>query len=82
MFKFELNEVVKEKVTGFTGVVMCRSEYNTGCIQYGLLKQSLNKDGNIDEWIFLDETRLEATTKPSAKIKKSIGGPQQTPPTN
>ena len=80
MFKIELGTIVKDKVTGFIGVVMARTEYATGCKQYGTSKQTLNKDGGIDDWLWFDEVRLEPTTKKPLKLTVSIGGPQQTPP--
>ncbi len=55
--KFELGEVLKDKITGFEGVAMARSEYFTDCIHYGLCSTSL-KDGKPMEWEYFDETRL------------------------
>lgn len=34
--KFELGELLEDKVTGFKGTVMVRAEYFTGCVCYGL----------------------------------------------
>jgi hypothetical protein len=60
--KFKLGEILKDRVTGFTGVVMGRTEYFTGCIHYGLQATKL-KDGAIVAWEWLDEQRLDATEK-------------------
>jgi len=57
-FKYELGDILKEKVTGFTGVVMVRAEYFTGCVHYGLCAQKTDKDGKIPEWSWIDATRL------------------------
>ena len=48
-FKFELGEVLKDKITGFTGVVMGRTEYFTDCDHYGLCSQKLRNEKNPDE---------------------------------
>lgn len=79
MFKFELTEIVSDKVTRFEGVVMARTEYATGCKQYGVAKMDVNKDGGLDEWSWFDEMRLQ-TTGESLESMKDIGGPQQTAP--
>jgi len=55
--KFELGEVLKDKITGFQGVAMARTEYFTDCIHYGLCSQEL-KDGKPIDWEWIDETRL------------------------
>jgi len=79
MFKFNLSEVLRDKVTSFEGLVMARTEYATGCIQYGLAKMGLNKDGGIDDWLWFDEIRLTPKGK-HLESMKTIGGPQQTAP--
>jgi len=57
-FTYGLGDVLKEKVSGFEGVVMVRAEYSTGCIHYGLQSQKL-KDGNPQDWHWFDQSRLE-----------------------
>lgn len=56
-FKFELGEILKDKITGFKGVVMGRTEYFTDCDHYGLCSQEL-KDGKPIDWEWFDDTRL------------------------
>jgi hypothetical protein len=60
-FKFELGIEVKEIVTGFTGIIMGRSQYLTGCNQYGLLSRQLSKENTPEKWVWFDENRLQAT---------------------
>lgn len=57
-FKYEIGSTVKDKVTGFKGVVMGQSHYFTGCDHYGLLSSKLGKDSKPMEWEWFDETRL------------------------
>ena len=57
-FKFEKGEILKDKVTGFQGVVMGRTDYFTDCSHYGLCSQTLSKDGEPIGWHWFDETRL------------------------
>ncbi len=89
LFKFECGDVLKDKVSGFVGVVMTRSEYYTGCIHYGLEARKLTKDNKLADWQFLDEMRLtKVRVKPLVFKKKEgvvkgrvIGGPMPNPPT-
>jgi hypothetical protein len=79
MFKFSLHAIVKDKVTGFTGVILGRTDYATGCLQYGVLSQKLAKDGKPSEWVWFDETRLILTGKKIQPLTK-IGGPSPLAP--
>ena len=58
-FLFENGQTVKEVVTGFTGVIMGRTDYLTGCNRYGVMPVKLSKEGKRAEWEWLDETVLE-----------------------
>jgi len=84
-FKFEIGAVLKDVITQFTGVVMARTQYFTGCVHYGLELQKLAKDGQIRgqyEWI--DESRLMATGKHinlPGKTKEVRSGPHPSAPT-
>lgn len=78
-FKFKLGEILRDKITGFTGVVMGRTEYVTGCIQYGLLPCNLDKDGNMQSWKWLDEIRLKPTGE-RIEIQKDDSGPAPAAP--
>jgi len=69
MFEFELGEILKDRVSGFQGVVMARTEYFTGCVHYGLCSQSL-KDNRPIDWEWFDETRLD---KVKGKKRVEIG---------
>jgi len=54
-----LGQEVKEKVTGFTGVIMSQTKYFTGCLHYGVQSRSLTADGRFLDWEYIDESRLE-----------------------
>ncbi len=78
MFKFELGQEVMDKITGFQGIIMAQVKYLTGCTQYGICSQFLDKDGGIPKWEYLDEDRLGLSEKKVGGMGV-IGGPQQTP---
>lgn len=71
--KFELGEVLRDKITGFEGVAMVRSEYFTDCTHYGLCSQKL-KDGKPIDWEYFDETRLVRVNE-AVKIEKEKRSP-------
>ncbi len=65
MFKYKLGQELKDKVSGFAGIAMGRTEYSDGSMQYGLAAGpgKLNRDGLIPKWQWVDEIRLESTGK-------------------
>lgn len=88
-FKYRLGEVLKDKVTGFKGVAMARTEYYTGCVHYGLAAQKLVKDA-VADWEWIDEKRLVLVKSVKSlvgdfRIVEAIseddpGGPESNPP--
>ncbi len=56
-FKFDNGQVLKDKVSGFQGVVVAKTHYYTGCRHYGLCSQELH-DGKPVDWEWFDESRL------------------------
>lgn len=62
-FKFELGTRVKDIITGMSGVVMARSNFITGCDQYGISPTKLNKDEKRPDWEYFDENRLVVNGK-------------------
>lgn len=79
--KIELGSVAKDKITGFKGVVMGRTEYLTGCIQYGLQNQKLI-GGQIAEWKWFDEQRLIVVQKNAFALKAQGGNQPSAPSVN
>lgn len=70
-YKFELGEVVKDKVTGFSGIVIGRASHISGCDTYGVQPKEL-KDGMPQEAKWLDEPRLNATGKSIAMVDERV----------
>ena len=59
-FKFENGDEVKEKITGFQGIITGTCFYITGCNQYLVTAQSDGKEA-VNLWY--DEGRLEFIKK-------------------
>jgi len=70
----EFGQTVKDKITGFKGIVTGRCEYITGCAQL-LVQPPVTKDGSRVEPIWFDEPRLEVIFKNKISIKQPINKP-------
>lgn len=57
-FIFNIGEDVKDKITGFTGIITVRLESMYRANQYGVLSKEL-KDSKPLDLIYFDEGRLE-----------------------
>lgn len=58
-FKYPMNIVAKDTVSGFQGVVISRTAHLFGCAQYGLAPQELSADGSPRTTEYFDESRIE-----------------------
>lgn len=70
----KLGELYKDRVTGFEGVAISKTEYLNGCVSILLQPKSLNKEGKPTESEYFDIQRL---------IDRSgvdVGGPGPIPP--
>lgn len=56
----KLGQTVKDRLTGFAGVVTARVEYLTGCAQV-CVQPGMKADGDFREARYFDETRIEVT---------------------
>lgn len=66
-FKFDCGDQVKDVVTEFVGVVICRSQWLTGCNTYGVKPIEL-KDGRPQDLVSIDENQLKLLEKHYIKI--------------
>ncbi len=73
--KIKLGETYTDRITGFSGIAMAKTEYYNGCNRVAL-QAPLDKDGKIPEYEWVDETQLQAT-KPA---KDNGGGPRPDAP--
>ena len=59
---FTLGSTVRDSITGFQGVAVCRTEHLYGCIHVGVQKAGTDKDGGVHKAEFFDEQRLTVIT--------------------
>ena len=75
--KITLGNRVKDKVSGFVGIAISKTEYLNGCIQYGVQPQTKESDKK-PETEFFDAEQLEVLktgglVNPEREIKTGGG---------
>lgn len=58
-FKYSMNTIAKDTISGFKGVIIARNAHLFGCAQYGLAPQELASDGSPRKTEYFDESRIE-----------------------
>jgi len=79
----ELGTIAKDRISGFSGVAIARTEWLYGCVRYCLAPQAL-KDGNLIEDRWFDEPQLEIigtdlATRAADKRALPAAGPRNDP---
>lgn len=60
MDEFKLGKEYKDKISGFVGIAVAKTEWINGCIRI-TLSPKLDKDGKFQDSVCLDIEQLEAT---------------------
>lgn len=77
-FKLDLGDEVKDTITGFTGIIIYRTQWIHNCNVYGVKSQEL-KDGKPRDTHQFDEPQLEVVVKDVVKQSRDTGGPTDSP---
>lgn len=80
-FNINLGDRVVDNLTGFTGLVVARTEYLTGCSQI-LVLPNIDKNSEYPNGVWIDVERLDIVDKCVVKIVFSPSGMDCTPPKN
>jgi len=76
----QLGDKVRDKVSGFTGIAVCRADWISGCLRY-TVQAPAKKDGTLQECQSFDVEQLEVVKSGSVKLSdRRTGGPMPTPP--
>lgn len=76
----ELGKLVKDKVSGFQGIAICRSVFLNGCIRISV-QPPLDKDGKFVDERWFDEAQIELVGDGvSVEKTQSTGGPVNSRP--
>jgi hypothetical protein len=77
--KVQLGDKARCTITGFEGVVTCRSDYISGCTRI-TLQPPVGADGKIPDPGHFDEPMLEVVATSAVKCAQSDnGGPRPAP---
>jgi hypothetical protein len=73
--KIKLGDKVRDRISGFQGIVTCKLQYKTGCNRFQVSPDRIDKDGGIIEAEVFDEIELEVIKpeKPK-KVNRKKGG--------
>jgi len=63
-----LGQMARDVITGFSGLVMAKAQYLTGCNQVLLTPRKLDKDGKRRDGEWFDEQRVERVGKEAVKL--------------
>lgn len=78
--KVKLGDKVKCKVTGFTGIVIGKTDYLYGCTRLGVQAKA-DKDGKIPDTFWCDEPQVDIVKEGVVKRSdNNTGGPMPSTP--
>jgi hypothetical protein len=66
----ELGSLVKDSITGFTGIAVARSEFGYGCVHISIQAQGITQDGSAIPVHSFDDQRVETLEPPKKKWPK------------
>lgn len=71
----KLGDLVRDRVTGFAGIVMCRTDWLNGCIRIGVQPRELKDGKPIDALTFDVEQLLLVESGACSLGQRATGGP-------
>lgn len=76
----KVGDVVRDKITGFTGVVTSRTEWLNGCVRFGVQSKELHEGKVVDAQHF-DEVQLEEVqdAPKTSWLQRLTGGDRPAP---
>ena len=83
--KISLGDQVKDIITGFVGIVVCKIEWLNGCWRVGVQSKKMKPEGVPSDIAYFDDTQMEIVKRfkkngLSKKVKevgnKDTGGPR------
>ncbi len=76
--EINFGDKVRDKISGFAGIVTSKTEFINGCVQYGITPRMKKGDKLYPESIAVDEVSIEVIKTKHKKIKRrETGGPSR-----
>ena len=80
MKTINLGDRVKDKVTGFAGIVTAKTEWLNGCVRLTVQPEKLEKDGKVKDGMSFDIEQLELVKSSAVRVQPQYtGGPRPEP---
>lgn len=76
---FDLGDEVKDDITGFSGIIIARTDWINGCQRYTVQPKTLTKEGGIKETQTIDVEQLTLVHAAKKPTHKPSGGPMPAP---
>lgn len=79
--RIQLGDKVRDSITGFSGIVLCRMEWMYGCVRYIVQPDHLSKEGKPIEASTFDDPQLvvvKAGAKPNPTPDTPTHGDRKT----
>lgn len=75
-----LGDVVRDRLTGFSGIVVARTEWLYGCLRITVQPEELNKDGGVRDSVTFDEMQVTLILPTAVQpASQTTGGPRPEP---
>lgn len=75
----KLGSTVKDKITGYKGIAIGRTEWLNGCVRIGIQLQKVDKDGKPVEAQWFDEDQVIVLDQKYFEKQRQSGGPMADP---
>lgn len=80
--RIKLGDRVKDKISGFKGIVVCRSEWLNGCVRITIQPEACKSGNPLDAQTY-DEHQIERLQETAiAPARVATGGPSIKPTRN
>ena len=73
--EIKLGMKARDKVTGFEGIIVSRTEFLNGCVRYSIQPELNKKDKTIPSEAWFDEQQIEIISKGVMMEQRKTGGP-------
>ncbi len=77
--KVNLGDKVKDKITGYQGTVIAKTEWMNGCHRVIVQAEGLKEDGNAKDSHHCDVQQIELLEESELPKSKAAGGPRPNP---
>ena len=75
--KFKSGLLVKDKVTGITGIINAQAKWINGCIRYSVQPKAKKGNNEIPESYWIDEAQIKKVGKGFSIEQTPNGGPSK-----